>query len=139
MRKDITSLVVRLIIGGIFITAGYLKVSEMAGTIAFFAQLGIPAFLAYIVTYAELIGGAFLVLGLWTCIPAAVLSVVMVVAIYLSFEGGFQAYSYPLVVLAGLISLIGSCGGRYSLTSCKGCKSCATCAAGDSAAPTQTP
>ncbi|HEY0908319.1 MAG TPA: DoxX family protein [Candidatus Paceibacterota bacterium] len=122
MRKDITALVVRLIVGGIFITAGYLKVTEMAGTIGFFGQLGIPAFLAYVVTYAELIGGAFIVLGLWTCISAAVLAVVMLVAVVLSFPGGFQAYSYPLVVLAGLVSLIGSCGGKYSITGCRSCR-----------------
>lgn len=138
MRKDITALVARLIIGGIFITAGYLKIMEMEGTIAFFGQLGVPAFLAYIVTYAELIGGVFLVLGLWTCIPAAVLSIIMLAAIYLSFEGGFQAYSYPLVVLAGLVALIGSCGGRYSLAGCKGCKPCETCAVKNSSS-TQTP
>ena len=138
MRKDITALVTRLIVGGIFITAGYLKILEMEGTINFFAQLGVPAFLAYVVTYAELIGGVFLVLGLWTCISASVLSVIMLVAIFLSRDGGFQAYSYPLVVLASLVSLIGSCGGKFSLAGCMGCKPCGTCAVKDPT-PAQTP
>lgn len=127
MRKDISALVVRLIIGGIFIAAGWMKVSDMAGTLGFFAQLGIPAFLTYAVAYLELIGGVFVVLGLWTCISSSVLAVIMAVAVVITFKGGLQSFGYPLVTLAGLVSLIGSCGGKYSILGCVKCDSCKTC------------
>jgi len=127
MRKDISALIVRLIIGGIFIAAGWMKVSDMAGTLVFFAQLGIPAFLTYAVAYLELIGGVFIVLGLWTCLSSAVLAIIMIVAVALSAKGGLQAYGYPLVTLAGLVSLVGSCGGKFSVLGCSKCGSCKTC------------
>lgn len=133
MRKDISALIVRLIIGGIFIAAGIMKLSAMGGdmgTIAFFAKIGLPAFVAYLVAYVELIGGAFVVLGLWTCISAIPLAVIMLVAISLTYKMGIQGFGYPLVTLAGLVSLIGSCGGKYSLSLCGPCGKggmCKTC------------
>jgi putative oxidoreductase len=127
MRKDISSLVVRLIIGGIFIAAGWMKVSDMASTLGFFNSLGISAFLTYAVSYLELIGGVAIVLGAWTCISSAVLAVIMIVAVVITYKGGLQAYGYPLVTLAGLVSLIGSCGGKFSVLKCGGCDSCSKC------------
>ena len=126
MRKDIIALVVRLIVGGIFITAGWMKVSAMSDTITSFAQLGIPAFLTYIVSYAELIGGVFIVLGLWTCISSVVLSIIMIGAVVFMNKIG-QPYLYPLVTFAALVSLIGSCGGKYSVLGCSKCGSCDSC------------
>lgn len=126
MRKDVSALIVRLIIGGVLAAAGWTKISAMDATITSFASMGIPAFLTYIVAYVELIGGAFVVLGLWTCISSAVLSVVMIVAVVLMNKIG-QPYLYPLVTLAGLVSLIGSCGGKYSVLGCSKCGSCKTC------------
>ena len=117
-RSDIALLLVRFIVGGIFIYAGWEKVSNMAGTIGFFAGMGIPSFLAYFVSYAELIGGVLLFLGLGTCVLASLLSVIMIVAIWLVRAGGFMAFGLPLATLAGLIALIGLCGGKYSLKSC---------------------
>jgi putative oxidoreductase len=133
MRKDISSLVVRLIIGGIFIAAGWMKVSNMEQTLGFFSSLGIPAFLTYAVSYLELIGGVAIVLGAWTCISAAVLAVIMAVAALITYKGGLQAYGYPLVTLAALISLTGSCGGKFSVLACGSCGSCGKCGGEDKA------
>ena len=117
-RKDIALLVARLIIGGIFITTGWMKISNFPATIGFFSSLGIPAFLAYVVGYLEFIGGITLVLGVWTCLSAAVLAVIMVFAVWFTHSMGFQAFGTPLATLAGLVSLVGSCGGKYALA-CK--------------------
>ncbi len=133
-RSDLALLVSRLIIGGIFITTGWMKVSDMATTIGFFAQMGIPSFLAYVVGYFELIGGVMIVLGLYTCLAAGVLGVIMLFAIWFSRSTGFQGVALPLATLGGLVALHGVCGGRYSLTrgccgslAC-GCGSCGSCA-----------
>lgn len=114
-KRNWTLLVVRLILGGIFIVAGWAKVADMASTVGFFATLGIPAFLAYVVGYLELIGGILLVLGICTEKSAAVLALIMIVAVWLTMPGGFQMFSTPLSVLAGLLSLMASGPGAYSV------------------------
>lgn len=114
-KKNLAVLIVRLIIGGIFMATGWMKVSDMVSTVGFFGSLGIAPFLAYIVAYAELVGGAFVVLGLWTEIAAGVLGVIMLGAVYYTRSMGFQGFMGPLAVLAGLVSLLASGAGAYSL------------------------
>lgn len=128
-RSDAALLVTRLILGGIFIYSGWMKVSDMPATIGFFAQMGIPAFLAYAVAYIELIGGVLVVLGAFTCLAAAALAVIMIFAIWFTRTGGMQMFGLPLATLAGLIALVGVCGGKYSLKDCcgRGCCEDGTC------------
>ncbi|HEU0080891.1 MAG TPA: DoxX family protein [Candidatus Paceibacterota bacterium] len=114
-KRGVFLLIVRLIIGGIFIAAGWMKVSAMAMTVGYFAQMGIPAFLAYVVGYVELVGGVLIVLGLWSCLAAFVLAVIMLFAIWYSRSMGFQGMMPPLAVLAGLLSIIESGAGKFSL------------------------
>ncbi len=114
-RSDVALLLTRLIIGGIFIYSGWLKVSDMATTVSQFGSTGIPAFFAYAVGYFELIGGIMLVLGLWTCVVATVLAVIMLFAIWFTRSMGMQGFGLPLAALAALLALSGICGGKYSL------------------------
>ena len=115
MRPDVALLITRLIIGGIFVFSGWAKVSDMTGTFGMFSQMGIPVFLTYIVSYGELIGGVMLVLGLWTELAALFLTIVMLVAFYLTRHFGFQAFSMPLATLAGLLVIIGCGPGKYKM------------------------
>ncbi len=115
VNKNLAVLIVRLIIGGIFVATGWMKVSDMATTVGFFGGMGIPAFLAYIVSYAELVGGVLIVLGLWTEISAGVLAIIMLFAIWYTRSMGFQGFMGPLAVLAGLVSLIASGAGQYAV------------------------
>jgi len=112
-KKDLLSLVIRLIIGGIFVTAGWMKAVDMAGTVGFFSQLGFAAFLAYLVTYVELIGGILVVLGIRTDVAASALAIVMLVAIYVSIGAGFQGIMAPLAILAGLLSVLAHGAGSH--------------------------
>ena len=116
-RKDIALLVVRLIIGGIFIFSGYEKITDLSGTVTMFTGFGIPVFLTYIVAFGELISGILLVLGLWTCFVAMFLAIIMIVAVWLT-KSNIQMVMTPLATLAALISLIGFCGGKYSIKCC---------------------
>ncbi|MCR4328424.1 MAG: DoxX family protein [Patescibacteria group bacterium] len=124
-RTDVMLLIARVIIGGIFIYTGWMKVADMGATIGFFGTLGIPAFLTYIVAYAELIGGVLLVLGFWTCLVAGILAIIMIAATWFMSGKGFAGVSTPIATFAALVALMGSCGGKYSL-SCKGGQ-CASC------------
>jgi putative oxidoreductase len=126
---NVALLLARLIIGGIFVYAGWMKVSAMAMTVGYFASMGIPAFLAYAVGYLELIGGVLLVIGFWAEIAALVLAVIMAVAVYYSFPGGFAMFGTPLAVFAGLMLISVSGAGKWAI-GCK-CGSCTTCKVGN--------
>jgi uncharacterized membrane protein YphA (DoxX/SURF4 family) len=124
-KKGVLLLISRIIIGGIFIVAGWMKVADMAATIGYFHTMGIPNFLAYAVGYIELIGGALLVIGLWECIAAFALSVIMIVAVVLlsrplGFGASFQNIMPALAVLGGLIALMPSGAGKFSISSLMG-------------------
>lgn len=101
-------LAARIIVGLVFIYAGWMKVSAMDMTVGYFAQMGLPAFLAYIVGYVEFVGGAFLVLGLFPCITGAILAVIMIFAVWYSRSLGLQGMMPPAVVFAALLGILGS-------------------------------
>jgi len=113
--SDLALLITRLIIGGIFVFAGWTKVADMQMTLAMFGSMNIPVILTYVVSYGELVGGVLLMLGLCTSSVAFFLSVIMIVAIYLTRGAGMQMYGMPLVVLASLISIWGNGAGKYSI------------------------
>lgn len=117
LSADTALFISRVLLGIIFVVAGWNKVSDMATTIGFFSSMSIPAFLAYIVAYGELIGGVMLILGLWAQVAAIFLSVVMIVAVILTSGAGFAAYSMPLTVLSGLIAVVGAGAGKYQIKS----------------------
>jgi putative oxidoreductase len=76
-------LIMRLVIGYVFMLAGWGKLNALPQMIQNFTDWGIPYpnVLTPFVAGVECFGGAMLILGLFTRIPAAMLAVVMVVAI----------------------------------------------------------
>ncbi len=116
-RADLARLVTRLIIGGIFITTGWMKVSTMPQTLVFFHQMGLPPIIAYIVSYCELVGGPLLILGCWSLLVSVFLSIIMIGAFFSTYSLGFQTYVLPLAMLTGLISILGNGAGEYRLKS----------------------
>lgn len=113
-NPNLPLLLTRLIIGYIFVIAGWTKVTGMQATIGFFNSLGIPAPLTYLVSYLELIGGVLLALGLFPRIISGTLAIVMITAIFLTKSGGFEIFSMPLATLAGLLAIIATGGGGYA-------------------------
>ena len=112
-----TPVFLRVVIGVVFAYSGWMKFQDMAGTIGFFGQAGIPAatFFAYLVAIIELVGGIALIAGLWTRVAAKLTGIVMLVATLLSFKMGFQAATLPLVMLAACFTVFTLGGGRYSM------------------------
>ena len=76
-------LIMRLIVGYTFMLTGWGKLNNLAQVTENFIGWGIPfpKILTPFVSGVEFFGGAMLILGLFTRIPAAMLAVVMVVAI----------------------------------------------------------
>src|SRR4051794_27167278 len=76
-------LVMRLVVGYVFMLTGWGKLNNLPQMIQNFTEWGIPYphILTPFVSGVEFFGGVFLMLGLFTRIPAAMLGFVMLVAI----------------------------------------------------------
>ena len=76
-------LVMRLVVGYVFMLTGWGKLNNLPQMIQNFTEWGIPFpnILTPFVSGVEFFGGILLMLGLFTRIPAAMLAVVMLVAI----------------------------------------------------------
>ncbi len=124
------TLIVRLVIGAVFLYHGITKIlMPAAGMMDFVGgaatNLGLTFFSNetwfWIVAIAETVGGAMLVLGLFTRWFAAILAIVMLFA--LNTKGwGIKVAELDYVLFGILVSLIFTGGKRYSLDGlmCKG-------------------
>jgi putative oxidoreductase len=76
-------LVMRLVVGYVFMLTGWAKLNHLPQMIQNFTEWGIPFpdILTPFASGVECFGGVLLILGLFTRIPAAMLGVVMIVAI----------------------------------------------------------
>ena len=70
-------LILRVLLGLIFIYHGYGKVFEPSGAMGFFSSIGLPSFLAPIVGVVEVGGGLMLVAGLFARPAATALLIVI--------------------------------------------------------------
>ena len=141
-NKNLGLLLLRLAAGGMFLMAGIMKLQGMDMTVGFFASVGLGAFWAWVVTIAEVVGGAMVLLGVFTRKAALVLAMIMVFAVILvTSKAGWMASQAPvlLFVISMALALIG--GGNYSVTGmcrcggkCAACKDekadCGSCCAG---------
>jgi putative oxidoreductase len=111
------ALILRLSLGVMFIAHALLKlvVFTLPGTVQFFEGLGYPGFLAYVVFGAELVGGALLVLGVYTRWVSLALIPILIGAALVHVPNGwvFSApnggWEYPvfLVVASVVQALLG--------------------------------
>src|SRR3989338_3885677 len=125
-NTDSALLVLRIGVGALFIYAGWGKVSDLPGTVAFFGTIGFVPFWAYLVAFVELLGGIAVLLGGGTRVAAALLSIIMLVAIYKTW--GNPQMMTPLSVLISTLALKLGGGGKYSLMKkCCGSKGSCGC------------
>ncbi len=118
-NPDLGILFVRIALGLVFISAGWMKITSIQETVGFFGMISLPAWTAYFVAYAEFIGGILFVLGLFTRYAAIVMAVIMLVAVKILFAKGFSmangGYEYPLVLMLCSIALVTLGSGHYSV------------------------
>lgn len=122
--RDAALLVLRAIIGVVFVAHGYDKafLTGLDGTTQQFAAWGVPraGTSATVAMAAELLGGSMLIVGLLTTIAAGGLALLMLAAMYFVHIGnGFYAVQggveYPLVLAVSLIVIVVFGAGRASL------------------------
>ena len=124
------ALLLRVSLGAMFIAHALLKVLvfTLPGTAQFFASVGFPAWTAYAVTAAELIGGAMLIAGVYSRWVALALVPVLLGAITVHWGNGWLftaqngGWEYPvfLTVAALVQAMLGD--GKYALANVAGAK-----------------
>ena len=102
---------------------GYLKyVSGEQGLYkvgAMLSALGVPSgfevILGTIASYAEMVGGILIIIGLFTRIGSILIIGTLAVATILNLNGNFFSWDYPSQMGFGAIMLFFAGAGRYSL------------------------
>lgn len=108
MKTEIGLLILRVVVGITFLIHGMDKFNGgIDGTVTMFEGMGFPGFLAYLVTFAEILGGLALILGLFTRVVSIIFAAIMVTAIFqVKADGGFLGgFELDLVLLACSILL----------------------------------
>ncbi|WP_392565898.1 DoxX family protein [Utexia brackfieldae] len=120
---DFAALALRIALGVMFVAHGLTKlfVFTPAGTAAYFALLGLPAIVAYGTIAFEIIGGAFLIFGLFTRI-IALLTVIQMIVIALvhsangwSFGNPGGGWEYPAFMALTALALFFIGAGKFSV------------------------
>lgn len=105
--------VLRVSLGTMWIAHALLKlfVFTLPGTAQYFADIGLPGFLAYPVFVAELLGGIAILLGVYARQAALALVPVMAVAAWVHVPNGWVhtsnggGWEYPAFLIAASIAL----------------------------------
>ena len=110
----ISSLVMRLAVGWVFLQAGWGKLHNLDRVTGFFTQLGIamPGFMAPFVATTEFVCGLALIIGLWSRVAAIPLAITMIVALSTAHKESLQfdkifgeAVFLYLVILIGIMGI----------------------------------
>lgn len=119
-NPDVAKLLLRIALGIVFIVAGWMKISNMEFVVTMFGTMGLPAFVAYVVSYGELISGIALLLGVFAMYAASFVAIIMLAAILMvhwpngfSLANGGYEYTFVLLFIALAVITLGS--GRYAL------------------------
>lgn len=120
INLDLGLFLVRLSLAAVFLQAGIAKLSNIGGTTAFFASIGLGAFFVYLVALVETLGGLALLLGVWTRYAGILLAIDMFFAILLvkgalGFAGA--GYRFELTLLLAALAVAFSGSGKYSVAS----------------------
>jgi putative oxidoreductase len=113
---------IRVALAVVFLVHGVMKLSNMDGTIGFFASLGMGAFWAWAVAIVETVGGALMLLGVWTTLTGIALAVIMLVSIFaVKWSMGYLAFELDFVLLLAALAVATSGAGKLSLGNRCGC------------------
>jgi putative oxidoreductase len=118
------ALVLRVALGVMFIAHALLKYSvfTLPGTVKFFESIGLPGPLAYVTFFAELIGGALILAGVYSRWVSAALIPILIGAtwahagngwVFTAANGGWE-YPAFLTLVAFAQALLGD--GKYALS-----------------------
>lgn len=122
--RDAALLIFRAVLGLIFVAHGWEKlfISGVTETTGQFSAWGVPQpqLSVWITAIAELLGGAFLVVGLLTTFVAGALALLIAAALYfVHLDSGFfisgGGIEYPLLLIVSLLMIVVFGSGRASV------------------------
>jgi putative oxidoreductase len=115
--RGYTLLIIRVVVGLIFLLHGWPKLAEPSGAMGFFSNLGLPSFLAPIVGVVEVGAGLMLLFGLFARPAAAALLVIIAGALILvQIPAGIQpGFERDWLIAASLLLLIAHGPGAFAL------------------------
>lgn len=119
-NKSLGLLILRVTLAVVFIYHGWGKVSDIDAYTGFFTSIGFGGIWLYLVAYGEFLGGIALLLGVCVREVSALLSIIMIGAIWLvHLPNGFAisngGYEFALTLLGGSLALVFLGSGRYSV------------------------
>lgn len=103
------NILIRIVVGIIFFAHGFIKFSAgMDQTIASFQTMGISPFIAYLVSFIELVGGIALIIGFATRLVAFIFSIILLGAIFTAkwSAGLIGGYEFDLSLLLNCLYLL---------------------------------
>ncbi|MBL3702179.1 DoxX family membrane protein [Sulfitobacter sp. BDSS02] len=120
---DLAAFALRVSTGILFVAHGLMKVLvfTVPGTVGYFESLGLPGFLAYLTIFAELAGGAALILGIGTRVVSLALIPVLLGATWAhsgngwSFSGEGGGWEYPLFWTVAQVAVVLLGSGAYAM------------------------
>lgn len=119
-QHALISLVARVFLSAIFITAGYQKIGGYDGTLQYMASQGVPGFILPAVIALELGAGLAILFGLfsrWAALGLAIFSVVAALIFHTNFADQMQAVSFMknLAIAGGLLLLYANGPGAWAV------------------------
>jgi putative oxidoreductase len=118
-EKNLGLLLIRVGTGLVFFMHGITKLQSIGMVNSFFTKsLGLPPGVAMLVAVIEVVGGAMLVLGVFTRVAAVVLGIEMLVAIFLTggpAKGGWEQHELEALLMAVSFGLVYTGSGKFSL------------------------
>lgn len=125
LNPDTSVLILRVALGAVLLAHSlYLKliVFTLAGTAQFFASIGLPEELAYIVFAVEVVVGVALLLGFNTRLFSALIIPVLLGATWTHLPNGWLftnaggGWEYPLMLTFMAVALLGLGDGKYAVS-----------------------
>ncbi len=117
---DLGLIFLRIAVGVPFLVHGIMKLQNIDGTAGFFSSMGFPAFFAWLVALIETIGGAFILLGLFTQVSATLLAIIMLVAIVKAKASKwYLGAELEFILLFASLALASVGPGRFAVRSYK--------------------
>lgn len=115
---DAGLLLIRIALGVGFMLHGIQKLQGIDMTVGFFGKLGFPPALAWFVALVETLGGAAMLLGIFTEVSGLLLASVMIVAILkvkLGSGKGYLGFELDAAYLLSSLAIVLTGPGKYSL------------------------
>ena len=106
--RNIIAWILQVLVGLAFIASGANKLLHLSATMGMFSQLGLPAFVAYLVAGGELLGGIGLLVPRFVRPAALGLIIIMIGAVFMhatKIPGGL-AKGVPAIVLLVLLFVL---------------------------------